>query len=89
VAGQRVFETTTCAMCHAVQGTTAQGQRAPDLTHVASRLTLASVSLDNTASNRAAWVADPQRHKPGVNMPANNLPREQMEPLLAWLSTLR
>jgi cytochrome c oxidase subunit 2 len=88
-AGQRVFETSTCAMCHAVQGTTAQAQRAPDLTHVASRLTLAAVTLDNTPGNRAAWVMDPQHLKPGVNMPANSLPPDEMGPLLAWLGTLR
>jgi cytochrome c oxidase subunit 2 len=87
--GQRVFETGTCAMCHAVQGTTAQGRHAPDHTHLASRHTLAAVSLDNTAANRAAWVADPQRFKPGANMPATNLPAEQMGSLLAWLSSLR
>jgi cytochrome c oxidase subunit 2 len=89
VEGQRTFETSTCGMCHAVQGTRAQGALAPDLTHVASRLTLAAVTLDNTAANRAAWIADPQRFKPGVSMPATTLPPGQMGPLLAWLATLR
>jgi cytochrome c oxidase subunit 2 len=88
-AGQRTFETSTCGMCHAVQGTTAQGARAPDLTHLASRLTLAAVTLDNTPANRAAWIVDPQRFKPGANMPASILPPEQLGPLLAWLATLR
>jgi cytochrome c oxidase subunit 2 len=87
--GQRVFETSTCAMCHAVQGTAAQGRRAPDLTHLASRRTIAAVALDNTPANRAAWISDPQRFKPGSNMPGNQLPPEQMAALLAWLDTLR
>jgi cytochrome c oxidase subunit 2 len=89
VAGQRTFETSTCGMCHAVQGTTAHGARAPDLTHLASRLTLAAATLDNTPANRAAWIVDPQHYKPGVNMPASVLPAGELAPLLAWLATLR
>jgi cytochrome c oxidase subunit 2 len=88
-AGQRTFETSTCGMCHAVQGTTAHGEHAPDLTHFASRLTLAAATLDNTPANRAAWIVDPQRLKPGTNMPASILPPGQLGPLLAWLATLR
>jgi len=87
--GRRVFESGTCAMCHAVQGTLANARRAPDLTHVASRSTLAAVALDNTPANRAAWVQDPQRFKPGSNMPPVSLPPEQMGALLAYLGTLR
>jgi cytochrome c oxidase subunit 2 len=86
--GRRVFESGTCAMCHAVQGTLANAHRAPDLTHVASRSTLAAVALDNTPANRAAWIQDPQRFKPGSNMPPVTLPPEQMGALLAWLGTL-
>jgi len=87
--GRRVFEGTTCAMCHAVQGTRANARRAPDLTHLASRRTLAAVALDNTPSNLAAWVQDPQRFKPGSNMPPVQLPPEQLGPLLAYLGSLQ
>jgi cytochrome c oxidase subunit 2 len=88
-AGRRVFETGTCAMCHAVEGTLANARHAPDLTHVASRLTLGAVTLVNTPANRAAWIADPQRFKPGVNMPAHNLPPEQLAALLDFLTALQ
>ena len=87
--GRRVFEGTTCAMCHTVQGTRANARRAPDLTHLASRRTLAAVALDNTPANRAAWVQDPQRFKPGSNMPPVQLPPEQLGPLLAYLGSLQ
>jgi len=87
--GRHIFESTTCAMCHAVQGTRANAHRAPDLTHVASRRTLAAVALDNTPANRAAWVQDPQRFKPGSNMPPVQLPPEQLGPLLAYLGSLQ
>jgi cytochrome c oxidase subunit 2 len=88
-AGQTVFETSTCGMCHAVQGTRAGGRMAPDLTHLASRATLAAGALDNTPASLAAWIADPQHFKPGVDMPANTLPPEQMAALVAWLGTLQ
>jgi len=87
--GRRVFEGTTCAMCHAVQGTRANARRAPDLTHLASRRTLAAVALENTPANLAAWVQDPQRFKPGSNMPPVQLPPEQLGPLLAYLGSLQ
>jgi len=87
--GRAVFESGTCAMCHAIEGTHANAQRAPDLTHVASRMTIAAVTLDNTPANRAAWIADPQRFKPGSNMPGNTLPPDQLGALLRYLDTLK
>jgi cytochrome c oxidase subunit 2 len=62
---------------------------APDLTHVASRLTLASGTLPNTPSHRRAWIRDPQQTKPGNQMPPNPLPDEEMIALGAYLDTLR
>jgi cytochrome c oxidase subunit 2 len=88
-AGRTVFETGTCAMCHTVEGTRANARKAPDLTHVASRMTLAAATLDNTPANRAAWITDPQRFKPGANMPAHNLPPESLDALLRYLDTLK
>ena len=37
----------------------------PDLTHVASRETLAAGRLKNTPENLADWLSDPQEYKPG------------------------
>src|SRR6185437_13938187 len=37
--GRALFLARSCAMCHAINGTTAQARHAPDLTHVASRMT--------------------------------------------------
>src|SRR5439155_24342753 len=71
---RRGFELTTgstCGMCHTIVGTSAQGQRAPDLTHLAARSTLAAGRVPNTAATLKAWVANPQAIKPGVNMPAH------------------
>jgi cytochrome c oxidase subunit 2 len=69
VAGQQLFESGPCAMCHTVRGTRAGGSVAPDLTHVGSRSTIAAGSLPNTLGNLEAWIADAQAIKPGALMP--------------------
>jgi cytochrome c oxidase subunit 2 len=87
--GRELFETGTCAMCHSIQGTKANGRRAPDLTHFASRSMLASGALPNTREHLAGWIVDPQKIKPGVNMPANTLSPEDLEALLDYLGALK
>ena len=87
--GRNVFESGPCAMCHSIQGTQAHGQFAPDLTHVASRPTLAAGRLPNTAQYLAAWILNPQQFKPGVNMPATPLSSDDLRALVAYLQTLR
>jgi cytochrome c oxidase subunit 2 len=87
--GRRLFETGTCAMCHAVAGTLAGARHAPDLTHVASRLTLAAGALPNDIAARAAWILDPQAIKPGVDMPATKLAPQDMAAITAFLGSLR
>jgi cytochrome c oxidase subunit II len=67
--GRDLVEQSSCAMCHTISGTAAQGRRAPDLTHVGSRSSLAAGTLENTAASRVHWIADPQKYKPGVDMP--------------------
>jgi cytochrome c oxidase subunit 2 len=84
-----VFETGTCAMCHAVAGTRAGGRQAPDLTHVASRLTLAAGAIPNDVAARSAWIVDPQSIKPGANMPATSLSPQDMAAVTAFLGSLR
>jgi cytochrome c oxidase subunit II len=87
--GMDLFLTGSCMMCHAIQGTTAQGHEAPDLTHVASRESLAAGRLANTPENLAAWIADPQKFKPGVNMPSHRLPDQDLQALVAYLGILK
>jgi len=87
--GRDVFLASTCAMCHAVSGTTASARKAPDLTHLASRSTLAAGTLPNKPENLARWIEDPQRYKPGVNMPPHALPPQDAQALVAWLGTLQ
>jgi cytochrome c oxidase subunit 2 len=87
--GQQVFLQSTCAMCHTIVGTPANGRRAPDLTHVASRLRIGAGMLPNDPVTLSAWISDPQRIKPGVNMPAHALPGADLQALVAYLGTLK
>ncbi len=87
--GRDVFEKGTCAMCHAIKGTSANAARAPDLTHVASRRSLGAGVIPNTAAHRAAWVGNAQAIKPGTNMPPQPLPAADFDALLAYLGSLQ
>lgn len=87
--GERVFERSACAACHTVAGTTAMGQMGPDLTHLASRRTLAAGTLANTPGNLAGWIANAQGIKPGNDMPTMTLPPGDLQALVAWLETLQ
>jgi len=86
---QEVFLASTCGMCHTIQGTPAGGKVAPDLTHIASRQTIAAATLPNTPGNRAGWIADSQGIKPGNRMPPNPLAPLDLQALLAYLGSLK
>jgi cytochrome c oxidase subunit 2 len=87
--GEQFFVASTCAMCHAIRGTTASSHAGPDLTHLASRRTLAAGTLPLNAGNLGAWLADPQRQKPGTNMPTIDLEPDDLNALVAYLLTLK
>ncbi|HTW48794.1 MAG TPA: cytochrome c oxidase subunit II [Acidobacteriaceae bacterium] len=87
-AGRHIFETEACTNCHAVAGTAAIGTFGPDLTHLMSRDTIASGIVPNTPENLRAWVQNPNTFKPGVLMPAMQLSDQQIDELVAYLSTL-
>ena len=87
--GQEVFLASSCPMCHAIGGTPAGSRVGPDLTHLASRRTIAAGTLRNTRGNLAGWIIDPQSVKPGAKMPANQLAPADLQALLAYLETLR
>ncbi len=87
--GREIVERGSCAMCHAVAGTTAGGRTAPDLTHFATRSTIAAGVAPNTPGYLAGWIANPQHLKPGSKMPATGLSSEDLQAVLAYLGTLR
>jgi len=88
-AGKAAFLAQSCVNCHRVRGTSAQGTFGPDLTHLASRQTLAAGMIPNTPENLRDWVADPQGIKPGCLMPAFGLSESDRNQIVRYLSTLR
>jgi len=87
-AGRHVFETTACVSCHTIQGTSANGQFGPDLTHLMSRKTIASGAAANTAENLRLWIKNPDAIKPGSLMPAMKLSEVDLDALVRYLRTL-
>jgi cytochrome c oxidase subunit 2 len=87
--GEAVFMSARCAGCHTIRGTDANGQVAPDLTHIASRSSIAAGTLPNTPEHLAAWIVNPQGFKPGNQMPPNLLSSADMQALVAYLGSLR
>ncbi|MGH8045874.1 MAG: cytochrome c oxidase subunit II [Chthoniobacterales bacterium] len=89
IAGKQVFYANSCINCHKVDGTVAEGVFGPDLTHVASRMTIgAGIALNNT-ENLRVWMHDPATFKPGVLMPNMHLSNQQVSDVVAYLETLK
>lgn len=86
-AGSKVFQE-RCSGCHTVAGTPAGGVIGPDLSHLASRSTLAAGLIPNDSSHLSDWIANPQAIKPGVLMPAVALTETQRNDVVAYLEAL-
>jgi cytochrome c oxidase subunit II len=87
--GRNIFLHTACISCHTVAGTVATGIFGPDLTHVASRDTIASGSVPNTAENLRAFIDNPAHFKPGVLMPPMHLNDHDLDAVTAYLLALK
>lgn len=87
--GQEVFMTSACNLCHAIAGTDASASFGPDLSHFASRRSIAAGTLPNDPGNLRRWLENPQRVKPGNRMPVVSLGRDDIDALVAYLGTLQ
>jgi cytochrome c oxidase subunit II len=87
--GHDLFVSSQCAVCHMIRGTTAFGRTGPDLTHLASRRTLAAATLPFSRGHLGGWVADPQGVKPGNRMPRSDFESQDFNALLAYLESLK
>lgn len=100
--GLEVFQTGACIGCHILDGVnnpdpSRLAVTAPDLTHFASRNVFAGASLPSglepTQQDWEAalkeWLADPPTVKPGSFMPDLGLTAEDIDALVAYLSTLK
>jgi len=85
VEGKKLFLEKTCLQCHTIRGYTIDGQRfdggvrGPELTHIASRTTIAAGMLDNRdeagtidpkkqQENLYKWIQESYHVKPGNRM---------------------
>ncbi len=87
--GQQIFLSKACVLCHSIQGTPANGQVAPDLTHLASRSTIAAGTRPNTKGDLAGWITDPQSVKPGNHMATVPIGADEIQPLVDYLESLK
>jgi cytochrome c oxidase subunit 2 len=86
--GEQVFLSETCIGCHAIRGTSANAQLGPDLTHLATRQTIAAGTLPLDAQSLTQWILHPEQVKPGVTMPPTALSPAQIRALVAYLLSL-
>ena len=86
--GAGLFER-ACASCHQIRGTPARGQVGPDLTHVASRTTLAAGTIPNDSAHLREWLTDLQHVKPGNKMPQLPLSEAEVAALVSYLEGLK
>jgi cytochrome c oxidase subunit II len=97
--GRELFLNSTCIACHGVQGTSAQGAIAPNLTLFGERHTVGAGILENTEENLVRWIMTPHLIKPGVQMPGVDTPggnwpatgfsEEEVRAIAAYLLSLR
>jgi cytochrome c oxidase subunit 2 len=91
-----------CASCHAIDGTTAQGKTAPNLSNVGARSTVAAGILENygadgkfdanlQAENLKKWIRNPVEFKPGTIMPSHpesKLTDTELNQIVKYLQSL-
>jgi cytochrome c oxidase subunit II len=89
INGQKVFLSRPCVMCHRIQGTDAGGRVGPDLTHVASRQTIAAGTLNNSREHLSQWIQNSQDVKPGNRMPPIPVNGNDLNSLLDYVQSLK
>ena len=83
--GAQVFQSASCASCHTIRGTTADGKVGPDLTHFGSRWSIGAGVAPNNAGWLSGWIANSQTVKPGNLMPPQPLSSQDLQAVTAYL----
>ncbi len=83
--GEKIFLNNTCINCHAITGTTANAEVAPNLTYLGLRGSLGSGIIQNNSANLARWILNAKAIKPGVLMPAYQFSTQDLRDLVAYL----
>jgi cytochrome c oxidase subunit 2 len=86
--GERVFMRESCAGCHTVKGTEAQGTYGPELSDIGARDWLGAITVRNTPENMRQWITDSQEIKPGNLMPRIPMSDDDVKAVVAYLEGL-
>jgi cytochrome c oxidase subunit 2 len=88
--GATIFFKHNCVDCHTIRdgSARARGTFGPDLTHLASRTTLASAMVDNDKEWLTKWMHNPQAVKPGCWMPDFHFDENEVKELVEYLQSL-
>jgi len=89
VRGKQIVTQGACAACHAVRGSAATGRVGPDLTHIASRRSIAAGLAPFSRGALQGWIAQPNALKPGTMMPAVPLSGADADAVSLYLTSLR
>lgn len=87
-AGKDVFAHGACIACHTIQGVSA-GMIGPNLTHLASRTTIAGATFPEDSIDLIQWVNHAPERKPGAVMMDMNLPQANLQAVVAYLMSLK
>jgi cytochrome c oxidase subunit II len=89
--GAQAFASLGCIGCHALRyGDAATGGGlGPDLTHLASRRTIAAGVATNDTATLEQWIANPDSIKKGTTMPPTVTDAETLHALALYLSNLK
>jgi cytochrome c oxidase subunit 2 len=87
--GMQIATGGQCAGCHVIRGTAANGRAGPDLTHIASRRSIAAGTMPFSRGALQGWIAQPQALKPGTLMPAVTLEPADADAVAHYLETLK
>jgi cytochrome c oxidase subunit 2 len=89
IRGKEVFQSSSCATCHRIDGTPAKGITGPDLTHLFSRNKMLGGLMEVNEANLHAWIKNPQEIKPGSYMPKFLFAKDSLDALVHYLSLLK
>jgi cytochrome c oxidase subunit 2 len=85
-----LFGNAGCAYCHVIRGIVNEPWRAgPDLTHFASRATIAATDLPNRRGQLSGWIVHSRALKTESEMPDNALAPDDLRAVVAFLESLR
>jgi cytochrome c oxidase subunit 2 len=87
--GEVLFLTKTCAGCHRIRGTPANGAAGPDLTHIGNRTTILTGLLTTSEEDLASWIDHPQEIKQGAYMPNFMFSKDSIKAIAHYLEQLK